>query len=174
MIEIAQPVFDYRDEIVLSITEFVNHLMDMYKKQREQLAGLEEGIYYPSGLYFCVRDDLDRATQRRTYKLVWRWGFHGLNTRAAINLRKRKAPITNHIKSTGREGAFVKSDLRSCLKKFAPWEVDLAYKYEVDRLRPLRKNLRAHNDLLKAIKLAPYCTEVGLDFVDFDGGPTAA
>jgi len=182
MVTRAALLFDFRDEITESVEEEVKHLFGVYKKQRKEMADeersrraqvvaeeaaedgkeAEEPEYFHSGIYFLLESRADPDTGRSNHTIAWRRGRKKDNDPAIVEKRKGKQRLTQYIRATGANGDYSKADLGQALRFYARWELELAYYFERERLRPLRKMLRRSNEVHLLIKRFPFKPDVDL------------
>lgn len=147
--------------------EELDYQQQQYFKQRDSLAEMEGPDYKSTRLKFLAKTAEVEGTNWTTEYIYWGW-----------SIWLGDGWKTKHISSENRkDGSYSQKVLRAAVKakmgkkKVASWEVPLAFAFEVQRLRPLRNQLKILNNLLSQIRRVPYTPDLDRGPVDFVGMP---
>jgi hypothetical protein len=153
--------------IISATQDELNYQLEQYYAQRTALAQNEGENYRPTKLKFYPKKANIKGTEYEFHYIYWGWSLW-------IDGQYK----TQHISSENRRtGAYSKQVLGSAIKKYmrgkevAPWELNLAYAFEVERLQPLRAQLKEIRKRLETIPRIPYTPTLDDGPVKFTGMP---
>ena len=163
----AAEYVNFLNRIISATLDELHYQLDQYYDQRSLLARNEGPDYRATKLKFYAQEWPVEGTDWNCQYIYWGW-----------SVWMGEKYTTRHISSENRKtGAYSKTVLRKAIKAnmgrkaIAPWELLLAYTFEVERLQPLRQQLRVINNLLAVIRRVPYTPSLQDGHVSFDGLP---